>query len=187
MKQRKRRYVKLAGILCFMLLTMMVCPAKTYAAKPSAKKVSAAYNKYFQKKYVGNYKYPDARGYLYDFNKDGIKEMFVEYAGGARGSCDFYTYKNGKVIKMYKTIHGTGRICWMKGTKYIVVMTSSGANLSYVDLYTIKKTKMVHKYRYTYKTDMDTGKNVKCYKNGKRISRSEWNKIQNKLSRLNWW
>lgn len=158
MKQRKRRYVKLAGIFCFMLLTMMVCPAKTYAAKPSAKKVSAAYNTYFQEKYVGDAKYRYPMKSLYDFDKDGVKEMCVAYEAGLRAAYDFYTYKNGKIIKMHKTIKGGSGVCWIPGKKYIVVNTSHSAFWSDTWLYVKKGTKMVKKYKYTYKTDMDTGK-----------------------------
>jgi hypothetical protein len=110
---------------------------------------------------------------LYDFNKDGIKELLVYYDDGSRsGGCDVYTYRNKKVVCLAD--NPGSDIYYIKGEKYFVAYASGGALSYYYQVYKIKNGKAVKVSNY----ESDMGK---LTKDGKPISESKFNKFVSKL------
>lgn len=139
-------------------VTAVQVPAEINAA-PSAKTVKKAYISFLKKK-IANCTYEEDIDYsLYDFNKDGIKELVVSCPGGARAICDIYTYRNKKVVSL---VHGVNDVGYLKGKKYIVTYGSGGSRNFDYTLYKIKKGKavQVHKYACVDGVYQKDGKNV---------------------------
>jgi len=156
---------------------------KVMVTNPSASKVKKAYDTFVNNTfYNGSYMYP---GYdLFDINKDGVKELIVTYMSGVRAGYQMFTYKNGKVIKMHKgDYHGGCGISRVKGTKYICISQSSGAADTSETCYKIKGTKLVKVCHYRFLGD-STGK-VQYYKDGKKISKTEYDAFMKKLISIN--
>lgn len=112
----------------------------------SAKKVKTAYTSYL-KKAIENEKFADNITYnLYDFNKDGVKELIVSEPGGARAIESVYTYKNNKVVMLSEGwFNGIG---YIKGKKYVVGYGSGGAQNFNYTVYKITKGKLKKVTKY---------------------------------------
>ena len=82
--------------------------------------------------------------YMYDFNKDGVKEFITRDSGGARYLYCVYTYKNGKV----KFLTDGNQIGYIKGKKYLVSFGSGGANDFGYYVYKISGDKLKEAFRY---------------------------------------
>lgn len=108
--------------------------------------------------------------YMYDFNKDGVKELIVVDIGGARALLYVYTYTNGKV----KYLTDGNDIGYIKGKKYLVSYGSGGANNFGYDVYKISDGKLKKAFSYhcvdgVYK------------KNNKKISKEEFAKFEKQV------
>lgn len=174
----KHTIIKTGMLFCLLLAACFAMPRRAMAAKPSASKVTAAYNKYYRKHYVGH-GYRGMKAIRYDFNKDGIEELYICYESGVRGAYELFTYKNGKVVKMHDTFYGCQGVSCYKN-KYIAVSQSESAFKSYITIYKIKGKKMSKIAKYTFSNSSSTGK-VKCYRNGKRISKEKYYALDNKM------
>ncbi|MCI5493826.1 MAG: hypothetical protein MR425_06830 [Lachnospiraceae bacterium] len=139
--------------------TSVLHPVDTQAAT-SAKTVTNAYVTYL-KKQIASCKYPEDVSYqLYDFNKDGVKELVVaSYNGGARATYDVYTYYKKKVVKL---VTGESDINYIKGKKYIVGHGSGGVSYNSITLYQIKngKVKKVETYLKRWNNYTLNGKKI---------------------------
>lgn len=145
MKAIAKRMSVFFCILVF-TITALQTPMEVQAA-PSASTVKSAYVNYL-KKQINNAIYPeDLQYYLYDFNKDGTKELVVSYSdGGAHGGAtDVYTYRNKKIVSLLKNVSEVG---YVKGKKFLVAYSSGGAYDYNYTAYNIKKGKLVKVNKY---------------------------------------
>ena len=152
------------------LATSIASPVKTDAASKNAK-AKKAYVKVVKKINRGMEEYTYYDYYYKDFNKDGVVELVACMRGG--GSWRVYTYKNGKAVDT--GIDETGGIGYLKGKKYIVGHARGSASNMGLNVYKITKkgkAKRVDNYEYD---------NNKCTHNGKKISRSKFEKFYNKI------
>ena len=163
---------KIRKIFCLVLSLILILgiPMEAQAAVSKAK-VRKAYKKYIEKN-INLSDYPYAEFKYFDIDKDGIPEMIMQYEAGVRGNCRIYTYYKGKVILLHKEFNGCGQISWYK--KYFVLHQSNGASDSSITVYKISnhKLKKVMVYRYY---------NDRVYKNGKRITMSQYSAFMKKL------
>lgn len=104
--------------------------------------------------------------YMYDFNKDGVKELVALSAIGARALYNVYTYKNGKV----KYLTDGNDIGYIKGKKYLVSYGSGGYQDFGYNVYTISGGKL--KKAFTCECEAGVYK-----KNKKKITENEFNKF----------
>ena len=83
---------------------------------------------------------------MYDFDKNGVKELVVADVGGVRAWIRVYTYVNGKI----KFLADGNDIGYIKGKKYLVSYGSSSYNLCGYDVYKISggKAKNICSYLY---------------------------------------
>ena len=83
---------------------------------------------------------------MYDFDKNGVKELVVADVGGVRAWIRVYTYVNGKI----KFLADGNDIGYIKGKKYLVSYGSSSYNLCGYDVYKIsgEKAKNICSYLY---------------------------------------
>lgn len=173
-----KEYGIIRKIACLVLIMFccMLCVDVAHAA-PSSKKVKKAYMKQVKKVYnKGNKRHTMYK--MHDFNKDGVKELVVAQAAGARGNYYVYTYRKGKVVKLNKkTYNEIGRL---KGTKYIVGLLSGGSAGNVYEVFAIKgkKLKLVARYISEYNYDTDE---VHRYKNDQFITLEKYNKFVNRI------
>lgn len=106
--------------------------------------------------------------YMYDFNKDGVKEFITRDSGGAKYLYCVYTYKNGKV----KFLTDGNQIGYIKGKKYLVSFYSGGANDCDYNVYKISgdKLKLVSWYSYHFENNKPVYR-----KNETKITQNEFN------------
>lgn len=108
--------------------------------------------------------------WMYDFNKDGTKELIVEFAGGARNLYYAYTYYKGKV--KYLT-DGNG-FYYQKDKKYLISYGSGGFQDFDYTAYKISKGKAKKSFKYA----CDAG----VYKkDGKEIDKKTFTDFQDTL------
>ena len=121
---RSKIFKKIMAVVCAsaVLATSIASPVKTDAASKKAKK---AYEKVVKKLNSNKAKWESYTYQYYDFNKDGLDELVVCLAGGARAMYSVYTYKNGKVVDTGAADNDIG---YLKGKKYIVGYGSGGAS-----------------------------------------------------------
>ena len=83
---------------------------------------------------------------MYDFDKNGVKELVVADVGGVRAWIRVYTYVNGKI----KFLADGNDIGYVKGKKYLVSYGSGGCSLYGYDVYKIAggKAKNICSYLY---------------------------------------
>ena len=168
-----------------MLLSLMVT-ASASAAKPSSVTVKRAYASYVKKYLSSSRKYPYGSYTLYDINRDGVPEMFFQYAWG-RYAFKIYTYRNRKVVPL-KSVTGGCRIYYKSSKKQICILTSSGfADNTYTCYKLINnKLKKVVEYKSENHTSFDSDfLNIKFYKNGKRISKRSFIAVTNSIDKWN--
>lgn len=137
---------KLLSLLLAIAFIFTISVPSSAKAAVSEKKVKTAYTSYLEKA-IEKEKLADNITYnLYDFNKDGVKELVVSEPGGARALEFIYTYKNNKVIALSGNSYN--RIGYLKGKKYVVGYGSGGAQNFQYTVYKIKKgkLKLVSKY-----------------------------------------
>ena len=150
---------KLTAFICAAAIMVTGVPfSLTAEAATSAKKIKNAYVN-FLKSEIADCNYDENITYtLYDFNKDGVKELIVANPGGVRVLYDVYTYRNNKIVSLMKG--GANDIGYLPGKKYIVAYGSGGAMLHGYNVYTIKKGKLkkVHSYDYEYGSYKKDGK-----------------------------
>ena len=107
---------------------------------------------------------------MYDFNKDGTKELIVESARGARSILCAYTYYKGKV--KYLT-DGNG-FYYQKDKKYLISYGSGGFQDFDYTAYKISKGKAKKSFKYAW----DAG----VYKkDGKKIDKKTFTDFQDTL------
>lgn len=146
------------------------------STEAGAATISDAKLKSIYKKYVGldigtdAYMDETVMCYMYDFNKDGVKECIAREEGGNRPIDHVYTYYKGKV----KELTTDNQIGYIKGKKYIVCYGAGSAFEFTYDVYKISggKLKKVTQYAYDY---------GKYKKNGKEISEKSWNNFTKKV------
>lgn len=107
---------------------------------------------------------------MYDFNKDGVKELVVADVGGARALLYVYTYTNGKV----KYLTDGNDIGYIKGKKYLVSYGSGGYNNFGYDVYKISGGKL--KKAFSYQCVDGVYK-----KNNKKISKEDYAKFEKQV------
>lgn len=153
-------------LLAFALVVPVFAGATT--EKVEAANVKSTYEKFIKNQMQkGNIEGDEVSYYLYDFNKDGVKELIVSEPGGARGIESVYTIVKGKV----KYLVSDNSIGYIKGKKYIVCYGSGGAMDWGYDLYTISGGKA--KKATSYKCDMGVYK-----KGNKKIDAKAFNKFE---------
>lgn len=157
--------------ICFVLAFTLVFTLSTpvNAATVSAKQVKTAYTSYLKKE-IKNGNFADNIEYnLFDFNKDGIKELVVSDPNGNRAAVTIYTYKNNRVTELSDSyFNGIG---YIKGKKYVVGYGSGGAlNFDYT-VYKISNGKL--KKVMVYACDDGVYK-----KNNKKISENTFRKFE---------
>lgn len=114
----------------------------------AATNLKSIYTKYIKQELKKDKNVDTLTCYMYDFNKDGVKEFITCEVGGARASYRVYTYKDGKV----KYLTSGNRIGYIKGKKYLVSYGSGGADYFLYDVYKISggKSKLVTRYACEY-------------------------------------
>lgn len=139
----------------------------------SEKKVKTAYTSYL-KKAIEKEKFSDNITYnLYDFNKDGVKELVISEPGGARALVSIYTYKNNNVVTLSNnSYNGIG---YIKGKKYIVGYGSGGAQNFDYTVYKITKGKLKQVSKYAC---VDGNYN----KNNKEISKNQFTEFEKTIT-----
>ena len=107
----------------------------------AATNLKSIYTKYVKQELKKNEYADTLTCYMYDFNKDGVKEFITCEVGGARAIYCVYTYEDGKV----KYLTDGNRIGYIKGKKYFVSLESGGADYFFYDVYKISggKSKLV--------------------------------------------
>lgn len=169
MKALSKRIISLLGAVV-LAVTALQAPMEVQAA-PSAKTVKNAYVTYL-KKQISNCKYnEDIDYYLYDFNKDGVKELVVSDEEKGRGAVDVYTYRNKKVVSLVKGVSEAG---YIKGKKYLVTYSSGGALDYNYTVYKISKGKLVKVNKYACVRGV-------LKKDGKKITQSKFNTFTKKV------
>lgn len=144
-------------------LIVTACPVNAGAKTKKTVNLRAEYLKEIQRQMKKGEFMSKVEYWLYDFNKDGIKELVVCGAIGARALLSVYTYYNGKV----RYITDGNDIGYIKGKNYIVSFGSGGA--------------YSHSY-YAYQISKGKGKTVSGYreengrltKNDKKISKKKY-------------
>ena len=137
---------KFVSLLLLVSLLITSSISTVSAATPKESTVKKAYVSYLQKA-IKNAEYGDDILYsLFDFNKDGVRELVVSFQDGARATYDVYTYYKGKVVSLGKNI---GSIGYIENKKYLVSYGSGGYNNYSYGVYAIKgnKLKKVTEYR----------------------------------------
>ena len=115
MKALIKRILALCGAFVLGVTTLQI-PMEVQAA-PSTKTVKNAYVTYL-KEQISNCNYNENLDYyLYDFNKDGVKELVTFDKEKGRAGVDVYTYRNKKVVSLVK---GETEVGYLKGKKYLV-------------------------------------------------------------------
>ncbi len=170
---RSKIFKKIMAVVCAsaVLATSIASPVKTDAASKNAK-AKKAYEKVVKKLNSNKAKWESYTYQYYDFNKDGLDELVVCLAGGARAMYSVYTYKNGKVVDTGAADNDIG---YLKGKKYIVGYGSGGAsNFGY----TVYKMTKSGKARQIDKYSCD---DFKYTHNGKKINESVYYKFEKKI------
>ena len=107
---------KFVSLLLLVSLLITSSVSTVSAATPKESTVKKAYVSYLQKA-IKNAEYGDDILYsLFDFNKDGVRELVVSFQDGARATYDVYTYYKGKVVSLGKNI---GSIGYIENKKYL--------------------------------------------------------------------
>mgnify|MGYP004485875769 FL=1 len=173
-----KKFIK--TLVLTLIIVTLVTPVAVYA-QPSTRTVVKKYDEWSDR-YIFDGRYNSPNAWLTDINKDGVLEMILQYEEGVRSGLRVYTYKNGKIILMKKLsgINGFNRV---KGTKYLSVEWSNGAFDSGCTVYKMAGTKL--KQVYTYRM-LSSGNYTKYTKNGKVISRSEFEKFYKKLCKFSY-
>ncbi len=167
---RSKIMKKIMAVVCAsaVLATSIASPVKTDAASKNTK-AKKAYEKLVKKLNSNKEKWDTYTYQYYDFNKDGLDELVVCLAGGARAMYYVYTYKNGKVVDTGAAGNDIG---YIKGKKYIVSYGSGGASVFGYYVYKMTKSgkaKQIDKY---YCDDF------KYTHNGKKINESVYYKFE---------
>lgn len=120
----------------------------------AATNLKSIYTKYVKQELKKNEHADTLTCYMYDFNKDGVKEFITCEVGGARAAYRVYTYKDGKV----QYLADGNNIGYIKGKKYLVSYGSGSAFYYCYDVYKISggKSKLVTHYEWdnsVYKKD----------------------------------
>lgn len=166
----KKKIISIVTAAALALTALFSMTGVEAQAKVSASKVKKAYAAYVKKNIANDpYAIPGTSYYLYDFNKDGIKEMVVCEPGGARGTETVYSYYNGKVVESYKYYFNS--VGYIKGKKYVVGYGSGGYQDFDYTVYKISKGKLKQQYKYACVAGV-------FKKNGKKISKKAFMKFE---------
>ena len=153
-------------VFAMVIALTMAAPVNAEAA--SAGKVKKAYISYLEKA-IETGTIPDKVDYnLYDFDKDGTKELVVSEPGGARALVSIYTYKNNSVVALSNS--SFNEIGYIKGKKYVVGYGSGGAMDFDYTIYKITNGKLQEVSTYACVSGV-------YQKDGKKISKSTFNKF----------
>lgn len=165
-----KRFFRL--LLTFVFIFTMSVPVSAKVTV-SEKKVKTAYTSYL-KKAIEKEKFSDNIAYnLYDFNKDGVKELVVSEPGGARALVSIYTYKNNNVVALSNnSYNGIG---YIKSKKYIVGYGSGGAGNFNYTVYKITNGKLKQVSKYVC---VDGNYN----KNNKEISKNQFTEFEKTIT-----
>lgn len=171
----KKRLVSVVTAFAIALTTMFSAGSVEAEAKVSASTVKKAYASYVKKNIASDpYLVPGTYYYLYDFNKDGIKEMVVVDPGGARALEYVYSYYNGKVVESCGNSGCFNEVGYLKGKKYLVGYGSGGYQDFDYTVYTISKGKLKEKYKYACVAGV-------YQKDGKKISQKTFENFSKKV------
>jgi hypothetical protein len=169
------------AVICLLLAVFIAGatltePVRVYAATPSEKTVKKAYAAYFKEQLQNGILMKDAYYQLYDFNKDGIREMVITDISG-QSVCYIYTYRKNKVVALVAEDGDAfgNYVGYIKGKKYVCCTGTGGADFKYCYIYKISngKFKTVAGYKY------DAGV---CTKNGKKISLKKFNQVMDSIT-----
>jgi hypothetical protein len=168
------------AVICLLLAVFIAGetlsePVRVYAATPSEKTVKKAYAAYFKEQQQNGILMKDAYYQLYDFNKDGIKEMVITDISG-HTVCYVYTYRNKQVISLDDESGETfgNYVGYIKGKKYICYTGTSGTEFKYCYIYKISKGKLKTVDAYKYDAGVYT-------KNGKKITKKKFNNVMDSI------
>lgn len=157
-------------ILVLSLAFSVLTNGNSVTAVNAAANLKSTYTK-FVKQEMKKGTFPEnVECYMYDFNKDGVKELVVADVGGARALLYVYTYTNKKV----KYLIDGNDIGYIKGKKYLVSYGSGGYNNFGYDVYKISGGKL--KKAFSYKCVDGVYK-----KNKTKISRDDYSKFEKKV------
>lgn len=166
-------------VLAIVMIAAAACQPFSYTgAKASTTDVKKAYKKYC-KDYGRKNEYYSSDSYyqLFDFNKDGIKEMVITYPGGARSACYVYTYYKGKVIPFSSKKSEClffNNVTYLKNKNYMIGYGSGGYQDYTYEIYKISNGK----FKYVGKYACESGK---FKRNGKKIAKGTMEKFEKKL------
>lgn len=146
-----------SAMLALVLCASMLFSGSEMITANAATSLKSTYTKFVKQQLKKNKDMNYAVCYMYDFNKDGTKELIMRDEGN-RNTDYVYTYYKGKVKELDTSGNQTG---YIKGKKYIVSMGSGSYDMFSYDVYKISggKAKLVTTYSFeqgTYKKGKET-------------------------------
>lgn len=135
-----------SAMLALVLCASMLFSGSEMITANAATSLKSTYTKFVKQQLKKNKDMNYAVCYMYDFNKDGTKELVMSDESGNRASNHVYTYYKGKVKEL--VVDGENQIGYIKGKKYIVSLGSGGWDMCHYYIYKISggKTKLVTTY-----------------------------------------
>lgn len=163
------------SVMCFIIL-FLSCFVQMDVKASTRGAYQAYVNKHINKK-----KCPNLKCILYDINKDGRKELIVQYESGVRYAYRIYTYRKGKVKKMHKgEFFGASGIYYKKGKKELFILFTNGASDNEYCSYQMKGGKLKKNKSYRAVFNMET-EDAKYFFGKKRISQKKYDRFSEKL------
>lgn len=146
-----------SAMLALVLCASMLFSGSEMITANAATSLKSTYTKFVKQQLKKNKDMNYAVCYMYDFNKDGTKELIMRDEGN-RNTDYVYTYYKGKVKELDTSGDQTG---YIKGKKYIVSMGSGSYDWFSYGVYKISggKAKLVTTYSFeqgTYKKGKET-------------------------------
>ncbi len=166
-----RKMTKKLGVAA-LIMGLAVAQAQGVGVALADSDTSEIYTQYYKDNYKSKKnKYPYAAKGEVDLNGDGTDEMYITYAYGVRGAYEFFYCEDEEVIRA-KKFTGCNVAYFSEEEEKICVVQSGGAADTTFTTYQFNGEKFEKADCYRYKG----GRKVKCYKNGKRISESKYDK-----------